>query len=349
MKRNAGQAHAGLRCRVGADAARRSTRRKLLIALGAGALAFPLSSLAQQPKAKIPRVGILVLSRSARANALTDSLRAGLRELGYVEGRNISFEILSAEGSYERLPERAAELVRLNVDLIVGTGTPVTQAAKSATRTIPIVMIGVGDPVGTGLVASLARPGGNITGTSNLSPPLMVKRLELLKEAHPAVRRVAVLLNPVNPAQKLSFDAMQTAAAPLKVEIQKFEVRNLADIQSAFAAMPKQRIDGVAVAQDTVLLANAGAIAALAAKQRIASAGNIEYAEAGGLIGYDSTTDIYRYSATYVDKILKGAKPADLPVEQPSKFGVVVNMKTAKALGIKFPGSIMVLAERVIE
>ncbi len=228
-------------------------------------------------------------------------------------------------------------------------GTPVTQAVKAATKTIPIVMIAVGDPVGSGLVASLARPGGNVTGTSNLSPPLMVKRLELLKEAHPAVRRVAVLLNPANPAQKLSYEAMETAAKSLKVEIQKFEVRNLGEIQSAFAAMAKQRIDSVAVAQDTILLANAGVIAALAAKQRIASSGNIEYAEAGGLIGYDSITDIYRYSATYVDKILKGAKPADLPVEQPSKFGVVVNMKTAKALGIKIPNSILVRADKVIE
>ncbi len=354
--RNTGHSHAGLRRRVRADAVAesqvcsgRSTRRALLFALGAGALVFPLFPLAQGQKAKIPRVGVLSVGTSSRATTQIEALRAGLRELGYVEGRNISFEFRSAEGNYDRLPEMAADLVRLNVDLIVSSGTPVTQAVKAATKTIPIVMIGVGDPVGTGLVASLARPGGNVTGTSNLSPPLMVKRLELLKEAHPAVRRVAVLLNPANPAQKLSFEAMETAARSLKVEIQKFEVRNLAEIRSAFSAMAKQRFDGVAVAHDTILLANAGTIAELAAKQRIASSGNIEYAGAGGLIGYDSITDIYRYSATYVDKILKGAKPADLPVEQPSKFGVVVNMKTAKALGIKIPGSILVRADRVIK
>jgi putative tryptophan/tyrosine transport system substrate-binding protein len=211
-------------------------------------------------------------------------------------------------------------------------------------------MVGAGDPVGSGLVASLARPGGNVTGTSNLSPPLMIKRLELLKEAHPPVRRVAVLLNPSNPAQKLSFEAAETAAKALKIEVQKFEVRGLDEIKSAFSAMAKQRIDGVAVANDQLLIAHSAAIAELAASQRIPSSGRSEFPQTGGLIGYGiNLADSYRYTTIYIDKILKGAKPANLPVEQPSKYEVVVNLKTAKALGIKVPNSILVRADKVIE
>jgi putative ABC transport system substrate-binding protein len=326
-----------------------NNRRKLLAAFGAGALAVPLAGFSQGRALKVPRIGIITLGQGPRNTKRIESLRAGLRELGYVEGKNIIFEIRSAQGSYERLSEAADELVRLKVDLIVSGGTPITQAAKAATKTIPIVMVGVGDPVGNGLVASLAHPGGNVTGLSNLSPPLMVKRLELLKEAHPAIRRVAILLNPVNPAQKLSMEAIENAARQLKVETKSFEARNLGEIQSALAALVKLRFDSIVVATDTVLSVNAEAIAGLAVKQRIVSSGNNEYAEAGGLIGYDSIDDSNRYAATYIDKILKGAKPGDLPVEQPRKFGVVINMKTANALGIKIPNSILVQATKVID
>jgi len=326
-----------------------NNRRKLVIALGAGALAAPLFSFAQQQSAKIPRIGVLTADPLSAVQIQFDVVRSGLRDLGYVEGKNISFELRSADGTYERLPELAAGLVRMKVDIIVTVGTPPSLAAKAATTTIPIVGAGLGDPVGRGLVASLARPGGNVTGTSNLSPPLMVKRLELLKEAHPAVQRVMVLLNPANPVQRPSFEAMMPAAKSLKIELQKFEARNPAEIQSAFVAMAKKPVDAIVVSNDSMLIANSGLIAGLASKHRILSAGDSEFAQSGGLIGYGSTVDVYRNAASYVDKILKGAKPADLPVEQPSKFWVVVNLKTAKVLGIKIPNSIMVGADKVIE
>jgi putative ABC transport system substrate-binding protein len=325
-----------------------NTRRKLIIALGAGALTAPFGTFAQQQDAKLVRIGLLYPSVSGSAVQI-QALREGLRDLGYSEGRNISMEFRSAEGDYERLPGLASDLVRLKPDLLVGSGTPSTQALKAATTTIPIVMMGAGDPVGNGLVASLARPGGNVTGVSNLSPPLMIKRLELLKETHPRVRRVGVLLNPANPAQRLGVQAVQTTAAALKIEVQDYEVRDLDEITKAFAAMKKQRIDAVLIGNDSLFIANRKTIAELAAKQRVLSSGSVEFAQAGGLIGYGSMTSGHRYAATYVDKILKGAKPADLPIEQPNKIEVTVNLKTSKALGIKVPQSILVRADRVIE
>ena len=325
-------------------------RRKLIVALGVGALGVAFSSFAQQRPAKVPRLGFLLASPVSDMMVQIEALRTGLREFGYVEGKNIVLEFRSSEGNYGRLSELAAELVRVKVDLIVSPGTPATQAAKASTTTIPIVMVGAGDPVGSGLVASLARPGGNVTGTSNLSPPLMIKRLELLKEAHPPVRRVAVLMNAVNSAQRLSFAAIETTAKVLKIELQKIEVRNIDEIKSAFSVMAKQRIDAIAIANDQMLIANSGLIAELAASLRIPSSGRSEFPQSGGLLGYGiDLADSYRYAMIYVDKILKGAKPADLPVEQPSKYDVVVNLKTAKALGIKIPNSILVRADKVIE
>lgn len=321
----------------------------VLVVLGAAPLGLPLSAFGQARAAKIPRVGVLVVAPGARRDSQIAALRAGLRELGYVEGKNISFEFRWGEGDFERLPELAADLVHLDIDLIVSGGTAATKAVKTATTTTPIVMIGAGDPVGSRLVASLARPGGNVTGTSNLSPPLMIKRLELLKESHPVVRRVAVLLNPANPAQQLSLDAMVPAAKSLRVEIEKFEARNLAEIQRAISAMAKRSFDAMVVGNDTMLIANFAAVAELVANSRILSSGSSEIAQSGGLIGYGSIDDVWRHSATYVDRILRGAKPADLPVEQPSKFAVVVNLKTAKALGIKVPQSVLLRADRVIE
>jgi putative ABC transport system substrate-binding protein len=322
-------------------------RREFAALLAVGLLARP--AFGQRAAANIPRVGFLGVEPLSGMAVQLEALRAGLRDLGYVEGRDIRFEFRSAEGNYERLPQLAAELVNLKVDLIVTLGTPPTRAAKAATATIPIVMMGAGDPVASGLVASLARPGGNVTGSSNISPVLMVKRLELLKEADPAVRRVGVLLNPANPAQRLSFEAMAAAADSLKVEVLKFEARNLAEIREAFAAMAKQRVEALAVANDPVLIANAKAVAELAAKQRLLSSGNREFAESGGLLGYGSITEVFRHSAVYIDRILKGAKPADIPVEQPTNIELVVNLRAAKAMGISVPQRMLVRAGRVIE
>jgi putative ABC transport system substrate-binding protein len=322
-------------------------RRDFAALLAIGLLARP--TFGQRTSANIPRVGFLSVEPISGMQVQLEGLRAGLRDLGYVEGRDIRFEFRSAEGNYERLPLLGAELVSLKVDLIVALGTPPTRAAKAATTTIPIVMIGAGDPVASGLVASLARPGGNVTGSSNISPVLMVKRLELLKEAYPGVRRVGVLLNPANPAQRLSFEAMAAAAESLKVEVLKFEARNLAEIGEAFAAMAKQRVEALAVANDPVLIANAKAIAELAAKQRLMSSGNREFAESGGLLGYGSITEVFRHSAVYIDRIVKGAKPADLPVEQPTNIELVVNLRAARAMGISVPQRMLVRAGRVIE
>jgi putative ABC transport system substrate-binding protein len=279
-----------------------------------------------------------------------EAFKAGLHQLGYVEGKNIQIELRSAQGRYESLPTLAAELVAAKVDLIVAFGTPPSQAAKAATRTIPIIMSAVGDPLGTGLVTSLARPGGNLTGTSNLSPPLVVKRLELLKEAYPELRRAGLFVNPSNPAQAATVQAVDAAARSLKVEIIQYPVRNVDDIRAAFSSMRAERIEGVVLGNDTLLIANAALIAQLAEKQRIRSTGNQEFAEAGGLIGYGSIAEVNRLAASYVDKILKGAKPGDLPIEQPSKYEAFLNIRTAKAAEFGIPESFRLLRiDRVIE
>ena len=326
-----------------------TTRRDSLIALGASALAAPLVSFSQQPP-KIARIGYLGQMSNVASAKEVDALRAGLRDLGYVEGKNVTIEFRWSEGRNERLPDLAAELVRLKVDVIVASGTPPSLAAKRATTTIPIVMTTVGDPVATGLVASLARPGGNATGTGIFSSELMVKLLDLLMEALPRTRRVGVLWNPTNPVQRISVEAMENTARRLNVEVQRFEARAPDEIESAFAAMAKQRVDAVVITQDGIFIQNPGLIADLAAKQRLPSIGVGQIAEAGGLLGYGVILlELNRRSAYFVDKILKGAKPGDLPVEQATKFEVVINVKTAKALGIKIPSSILLRADKVIE
>ena len=326
-----------------------STRRRLLLAIGAGALAVPLGLFAQQP-VKVYRIGFLGAESASTWASQVDALRAGLRDLGYVEGKNIVIEFRWAEGKYERLPDLAAELVRLKVDVLVTHGTPGTLAAKQATTTIPIVMATSGDAVATGLVAGLARPGGNITGSTVFGAELLAKRLELLKEAFPRTRQVAALLNPVNAVQGLSFQAAEITARSLKVELRKFEVRRPDEFDGAFAAMVKKHVDAVAITQDSMLVSNAGAIAELATNKRIPSVGYPAFAEAGGLIGYGvNIPEMYRRAAYFVDRILKGAKPSNLPVDRPTRFEMVINMKTAKALGIKIPNSILVRADRVIE
>jgi len=327
-----------------------TTRRRILIALGAGVLAEALPVLAQQ-KGKVWRIGFLGASTASGFARRVEALRAGLRDFGYVEGRNIVIEFRWAEGKYERLPQLAAELVRLKVDVIVTHGNLGTRAAKAATSTIPIVMATVGDPVGQGLVAGLARPGGNVTGSTGINPETYAKRLELLHDAFPRARKVAVLFNLDNPSGiKAIVQTMEGTAAALKLELQQFGVRGPDEFDSAFAAMAKQRVDAVVVGDDAVLTANAKAIANLATKMRLPSIGLSEFAEAGGLMAYGANrVESFRRVAYFVDKIFKGAKPGDLPVEQAAKFEVILNLNTAKALGIKFPQSILVRADRVIE
>ena len=326
------------------------TRRHLLIAIGAGALAAPLASFAQQQPAKTARIGFLGSESASRYASNVNALRAGLRDLGYVEGKNIVMEFRWADGKNDRLPDLALELVRLKVDVLVTHGTPGTLAAKRATTTIPIVMATSGDAVAVGLVATLPRPGGNITGLTLLVPELSAKRLELLKEGLPRITRLAVLFNPSNPAFATDIKKTEILAKSMKVELQQFGVRAPNEFDGAYAAMAKARVDAVMIHQDGMLNANPGATADLARKHRLPSIGFKEFAEAGGLIGYGvDFLEMYRRAAVFVDKLLKGAKPADLPIEQPTKFELLINMKTAKALGLEIPRSLLLRADRIIE
>ena len=324
------------------------TRRKIILALGASALA-PLASFAQHA-AKIQRIGFLGASTAASFAPRVEELRKALAEFGYVEGRNVVYEYRWTGNDNERLPELAAELVRAKCDVIVTSGTPAILALKRATTTIPIVMATSGDAAKYGLVASLSRPGGNVTGLSFFAPELYGKRVEMIKEAVPGTKVIGYLTNPDNPTLQESGPAVEKSAKRLKMTSRPFAARNAKEFEIAFAAMAKQRVDAVLVTNDNVITANYPLIAALAAKQRLPSVGPSEFAAAGGLIGFGPLNlDLFRRSAAYVDKILKGAKPADLPVEQPSIYEVVINVKTAKALGIKFSNSILVQATKVIE
>lgn len=328
-----------------------NTRRRIILGLAAGALAVPLASFAQQPQGKVPRIGFLISETLSGQASRVEALRAGLRDLGYVEGKSIAIEVRSADGKYDRLPELAAELARLQVDVLVAFGIKAVVAAKHATATIPIVVPATtSDLVAMGLISGLARPGGNITGSAMFGPETAAKQVELFKEAVPRITRVAVLLNPANAARGLILQAMRATAKSLKLELQPFEVRTAKEFGRTFSAMAKGDVDAIAVTQDTLFGSNAKEIADLAARQRLPSAGNKEFAEAGGLIGYGANNaELYRRGAYFVDRILKGAKPADLPVEGPTRFELVINMKTAKGLGIKIPESILIRADKVIE
>ena len=324
-------------------------RRKLLVALGAGALVATIRSFAQQQPRSV-RIGLLSSEVPSSWADRVEALRAGLRELGYVEGKNILIEFRWAEGKMDRLPELAAELVRLKVDIIVTHGLLGVRAAKQATATIPIVCASASDLVATGIVASLARPGGNITGSILFSPEVAAKQVELLREAVPRTRRIGVLLNPDNPANAIQLQAMEPAAKALKIELQQFEARGPNEFNAAFSAIAKARVDSIMILGVTIVIASVKEIADLVSKQRLPSIGPKEFAEAGGLMAYDiNRPEQWRRAANFVDKILKGAKPGDLPIERPTKFEMVINMKTAKALGIKIPQSILVRADRVIE
>jgi putative tryptophan/tyrosine transport system substrate-binding protein len=304
---------------------------------------------AQQPTKILPIGYLTTPSLSANA-ARIEAFRQGLRELGYVEGKNIVIELRSAEGKLDRAPALAAELVRLKVDVIVTGGPQSTRAAKEATVTIPIVMAFDNDPVGNGFVASLARPGGNITGLSTLYPEISGKQLKLLKEIVPRLSRVAVLGNSTHPGNAQAVKETELAAGVLAVQLQYLDVRDPKDIETAFRAASKGRTDAVLVLENAVLTSHRKQLVELAVKSRLpAIYPQTEYMEAGGLIYYGTNTpDLFRRAATYVDKILKGAKPADLPVEQPTKFELVINLKTAKQIGLAIPPNVLARADKVI-
>jgi putative ABC transport system substrate-binding protein len=318
-------------------------RREFVTLIGSAA-AWPLAARAQQP-VKVPRIGII-------DNApIWDPFRAGLRGLGYIEGRNITIEYRSAEGKPDRLAAAAAELVRIPVDVIVTQGSPPTTAAKQATTTIPIVMIGIGDPVRAGFAASLARPGGNITGNTILGPDIAAKRLQLIKEVLPFVSRVAFLWNPDNASHAPHLEELQVAAPTLGLKLLPVAVRSSDGFDSAFAAIASERVDAFLMTADPLHQLNIVRIIKFLANNRLPAMYQMkENVAAGGLISYGaSLPDLFRRAATYVDKILKGAKPADLPVEQPTAFELVINLKTAKALGLDVSLSLQQRADEVIE
>ena len=307
-------------------------------------------ALAQQPT-KIPHLGFLVASSAAVQKLRIEAFRQGLRALGYVESKNIVIDYRYAEGKPDRLPALATELLQLNVDLIVAAGgSPPAQAAKNATKSIPIVMTNVADAVGDGLVASLARPGGNITGLSTFAPELSGKRLELLKEMLPGISRVAVLANREFQGYSAQAKETEAAAQALGLNLQMVEVRGAGDLDNAFAAILAARSSAILTLSDPVTFTLLKRIVELAIKQRLPSMHlQAEYAEAGGLVAYGpSYIELFRRAATYVDKILKGTKPADLPVEQPTGFDFIVNLKTAKHIGVTIPPNVLVRASRVI-
>ena len=316
--------------------------------LGTTLYALCSSASAQQRTEKVPRVGFLIASSGASQAPRLEAFKQGLRELGYIEGQNIAIDIRSGEGKAEQLSVAAAELVKLKVEIIVSGGPTSTRAARQATGTIPIIMTQEGDPVGDGSVTSLARPGGNITGLSTLGPELSGKRLELLKEMIPKLSRVAVFHSA--DTRRAPLHEIEVTASALGLKLQNLELRGPKDIESAFHAATKERA-GAGLAQATaVLLSQRRQVAELAIKSRLPTIfPREEFVEAGGLAIYAaSTTDLSRRAATYVDKILKGAKPADLPVEQPKKFEFVINLKTAKQIGLTIPPNVLARADRVI-
>jgi len=326
------------------------TTARLIVMLAVGLLAAaPVADA--QPSVRTPRIGILLTGSPSTGAPYLDAFRQGLRELGHVEGRTVAMEYRWVEERSDRFTDVAADLVRGNVDLIVVWGTTAATAAKRATNTIPIVFVAAGDPIGTGLAASLARPGGNVTGVTNMSADLIGKLLELLKEVVPGLTRVAALRNPGNPVSAPLLEWVQVAARALGVQLQVVEVQHPKEFESGFAAMTRERAGSLIVLADPMFLSERTRIVDLAEKNRMPAVFNVrQYVEAGGLMAYGpSLVDLFRTAATYADKILKGAKPADLPIQQPTKFELVVNLKTAQALGITLPPSILIRAEEVIE
>jgi putative ABC transport system substrate-binding protein len=302
-------------------------------------------------QAKLPSVGFMGNSTAVLEANLVDAFRNGLRELGYEEGRNIVIEYRWAEGDYDRFPELVAELIAAKVDVIVTAGTPAALAVKKATSTVPLVMIAVGDPVGTGLVSNLARPGGNLTGLSSIAPDLEGKRLDILHQIVPKLSRVAVFFNSLNPFHVISIKNAQSAAQDMGITLQPRDIREAEDLDGAFAAIRNERPDALLILGDRVFLHNRKRMMEFAEEQRLPNVNAYkELVEAGGLISYGpSYEDMHKRAAIYVDKILKGDNPADLPVEQPAKFTFTINLKVAKTLGLIVPPSLLALADDVIE
>ena len=332
----------------GASIAPTMNRRAFFTGLGA-VLAAPLGAQAQQA-GKVYRIGYLS-SGTVTGSWSVETFRGVLRELGWIEGQNLVIEYRFAETRYDRLPGLVAELVHLKVDVIVAVAAPAIRAAKDATTTIPIVMAIVVDPVATKFVASLARPEGNITGVSSTAPTLVPKQLEMLKEIIPKISRVAALWNPGNPGNEPQLREATMAAKTLGIQLQPVEARNPTELDRAFAAIARHQPDAMIVLTDVMLVEHRTRVAKLAAEHRIPAAyGRPEHVEAGGLMAYSaSRSEMFRSAAVYVDKILRGAKPADLPVEQPTKFELVINLKTAKALGVTIPPSLLLRADLVID
>jgi putative tryptophan/tyrosine transport system substrate-binding protein len=324
-------------------------RRKLLVAAGL-LLAAPLGSYAQQSK-RLPRIGVLEPRSAAESSPTRESFELGLRELGWVDGQNIVIDYRFTEGKPERYAPLVAEFVRLNVSVIVAAGEPVILAAKQATSSIPIVMASVGDPVARGFAVSLARPGGNITGVSNLAVGFPAKWLELIRELLPRAASVAVLRNLANPTHDRLWQEAELGAAALELKVVSVGIRSADDLENAFAGMAKQKAAAIAVLPDPITFAHSTRIASLAERQRLPSVYLFrENVIAGGFMSYGpSQRDNWRRAAAYVDKILKGAKPGDLPIEQPTRFELVINMKTTKLLGIKIPQSMLLRADEVIQ
>ena len=327
-----------------------NNRRKLIVALGASVLAAPLRIRAQQAKKSVV-VGFLGTQDQLSAQTVVAAFKQGLQELGYVEGKNLTLHLRFADGKFERVPGLAAELVNLKADVILSGGTVTTSALQKATGTIPIVMANTFDPVGNGLVKTLARPGGNITGLSSLGDDIGGKHLEMLLSVAPKLSRVAVLLNPGNQSNPLVLKSIQSAALKTSAKILPLEARTAPEIENAFSAMTQGKAGAVIVARDGFFIRQARPIAELALKNRLPSISErANYAEGGGLMSYGvNQGEQFRRAAAYVDKIFKGAKPADLPVEQPTKFELVINRKTAKALGLTIPQALLISADKVIE
>jgi putative ABC transport system substrate-binding protein len=325
-------------------------RRDFIKAIAGLGAAWPTAARAQQP-AKLPRLCFLTFDpgplQSTRFGAFFD----GLRDLGYVQGQTINIDYLTADGQAERYPALAAQCVRLGADVIVTTTTPATQAAKHATQAIPIVMIGLGDPVGTGLVDSLARPGGNVTGLSQMTPSVAVKRLELLRELVPQISRVLVLSHLSDPIAAPQVKALEETARSLGIKLQIRDIRAAGDLAVGFDAGVQERAEGVMATGESIFVVNRARLLELAARHRLPGVYHHKaIAEAGGLMAYQPViTVMHRRAATYVDKLLKGAKPADLPIEQPTNFELVLNLKTAKALGLTVPPTLLARVDEVIE
>jgi ABC-type uncharacterized transport system substrate-binding protein len=324
-------------------------RREFIAFLGSvAAVALPLAAGAQT---KIPRVGFMGNSTAALEANLLDAFHEGLRELGYEEGRNIVIEYRWADGKYDQFPALVAELIAAKVDAIITAGTPAALAVKRATTTVPLVMVAVGDPIGTGLVPSLARPGGNLTGLSSIAPDLEGKRLQLLREVVPPLSHVAMFINSLNPFHDSSVRQARAAAQTMGIKLQLYDIRKSEDLDEAFAAIRKRRPDALLILADRVFLHNRQRMVDFTNEQRLPNVNAYkELVEVGGMMSYGpSYEDMHKRAAIYVDKILKGSKPADLPIEQPSKFTFIVNLKAAKALGVTVPSQLLGLADEVIE